>query len=577
MTKTLSVALTAFVLFACDQPVAPTARTLKAPNGKSAAYITPSGDALAFRYCFTAWNDDGEYVECNLVVQTIDGLTTIGSEYTGDVYYDWHTWSPDGGSIAYVKGSNYSGNIAVMNVADGTIATLTSSGLDNSPDWSPDGTRIAFQRNDDAGQPDIYVMNASDGSNITRLTSGIGVQGGPSWSPDGSRIAFTCADDSGAFDICAINSDGTGLVHLTSGPERDVNPDFSPDGSQIAFARDNELRYLRLADGTVTAPTNTILISPMARPDWSPSGDRIAYWVPISGATTADRYYDAGVVVVNVDGSGVTYVSEGSGTGWRRNTSATSDTVPTPDTPPVAEFSSSCKSIQCYFFSSSTDDHGIVGYLWTYGDGYSDSYIDPGHNFPASGTYQVTLVVTDFKGQTSSVTHSVTVVEDKPPTASFTSSCLARACTFDSNGSTDDHAIAARYWTFGDGTSAINLVAPIHKYDYNGTYTVTLTVIDDQGQQTFLGRNVTVVDAAPVARFTYTCDNKAVCTFDGRTSTDDVGIVSYSWQFGGIGTGSGSGAVATAPFKHNSQQTITLTVMDTAGQKNSTSQVVKVR
>lgn len=569
---TLSVVLTAFVLLACDQPLAPTARTLKAPNGKSAAYIDPSGDALAFRYCYTDWGNYGEF-ECNLLVNG----ETIGTEYTSDVLYDWHTWSPDGGSIAYVRGSGYSGNIAVMNLADGSITDLTSTGLDNSPDWSPDGTRIAFQRNDDAGQPDIYVMNASDGSNVTRLTSGIGVDGGPSWSPDGNRIAFTCADDSGAFDICAINSDGSGLTHLTSGPERDLNPDFSPDGSQIAFTRNDELRYLKLADGTVTAPTNTVLISPLAKPDWSPSGDRIAYWVPISGAVNADRYYDASVVIVNVDGSGGIYVHDGSGPGWRRNTGATSDTVPAPDTPPVAEFSSSCKSIQCYFYSSSTDDHGIAGYLWTYGDGYSDSYIDPGHNFPASGTYQVTLLVTDFKGQTSSVTHPVTVVEDKPPTASFTSSCLARACTFDSNGSTDDHAIASRYWTFGDGTSAINVVAPIHKYDYNGTYTVTLTVIDDQGQQTFLGRNVTVVDAAPVARFTYTCDNKASCTFDGRTSSDDVGIVSYSWQFGGIGTGSASGAVATAPFKHNSSQTITLTVMDTAGQKNSASQVVKVR
>lgn len=86
---------------------------------------------------------------------------------------------------------------------------------------------------------------------------------------------------------------------------------------------------------------------------------------------------------------------------------------------------------------------------------------------------------------------------------------------------------------------------------------------------------MTVVDAAPVARFTYMCDNKASCTFDGRSSSDDVGIVSYWWQFGGIGTASGS--VASVSFRHNSTQNVTLTVMDVAGQVTSASQIIKVK
>jgi hypothetical protein len=87
--------------------------------------------------------------------------------------------------------------------------------------------------------------------------------------------------------------------------------------------------------------------------------------------------------------------------------------------------------------------------------------------------------------------------------------------------------------------------------------------------------SVTAFDAAPVARFTYTCDNKASCTFDGRSSSDDFGIVNYAWQFGGIGNASGS--VATVSFKHNSTQSVMLTVRDTAGQAGSISQIVKVR
>lgn len=651
-TTTLAAALTAVVLCACDQPVAPTARRLRATDGKRAASISPTGDALAFRWCYTDWYNGG-ILQCDLMVRTADGLADVGSEITSDINDDWHSWSPDGASIAFVQGGDNWGHIAVMNVADGSVTTLTTDPvLANSPDWSPDGARIAFLKYDQAGvSSDIYVMNASDGSNVTRLTNGVVVKSGPSWSPDGSRIAFTCADDAGTADLCAINADGSGLVHLTSGPQSDYYPDFSPDGSRIAFVRDGELRYLELADGVITAPASVVYIG--TKPDWSPGGDRIAFWVPISGATNADRYYDGSIVVVNVDGSGMTTLQEGSGPGWRPTG------VAAVDAPPVAEFSASCTSLQCYFHSSSTDDYGIVSYQWTFGDGQSDNYSEPGHNYRASGTYQVTLVVGDWKGQTSSVTHTVSVVaasnpptasfasscsgrscvfdsnastDDRgivwriwtfgdgsslvnvvtpshsyaadgsyavtlavtdadgqttttmhtvsvvassPPTASFTSSCSGRTCAFDSNGSSDDYGIVSRTWTFGDGSSAANVVAPSHNYAANGTYSVSLTVTDAEGHTATLNRNVTVADAPPVARFTYTCDNKASCTFDARSSSDDVGIVSYWWQFGTIGTA--SGAVASASFRHNSTQTVTLTVMDAAGQVVSASQVIKVK
>jgi len=74
--------------------------------------------------------------------------------------------------------------------ADGSNQTrLTRDlALDGSPAWSPDGRRIAFHSGRD-GNMEIYVMDA-DGSKQTRLTDHAAGDGSPAWSPDGSKIAF---------------------------------------------------------------------------------------------------------------------------------------------------------------------------------------------------------------------------------------------------------------------------------------------------------------------------------------------------------------------------------------------------
>ncbi len=111
--------------------------------------------------------------------------------------------------------------------ADGSNAELLGTGTD--PDWSPDGTKIAFvddpHRNNRA--LDIHVMDA-DGTNRVKLTEHPRRDVGPAWSPDGTKIAFVSERD-GDREIYVMDADGSNPVNLTSHPScGDNDPSWGP-------------------------------------------------------------------------------------------------------------------------------------------------------------------------------------------------------------------------------------------------------------------------------------------------------------------------------------------------------------
>jgi Tol biopolymer transport system component len=168
-------------------------------------------------------------------------------------------WSADGKEIAYSKFVFVLNQIPHLNLfkstADGLIETrLTDyAGNDLYADWSPDGQKIAFARDDV-----VYVMNA-DGSGVTSL----GVSGiSPSWSPDSQKIAFN-----GLNGIAVMNADGTNLVEITANKD-DAAPAWSPDGSKIVFGSFGRGAspgvYVMNADGTGIVQ----LTASGGQPDW---------------------------------------------------------------------------------------------------------------------------------------------------------------------------------------------------------------------------------------------------------------------------------------------------------------------
>src|SRR5207249_1398316 len=115
---------------------------------------------------------------------------------------------------------------------------------------------------------------------------------------------------------------------------------------------------------------------------------------------------------------------------------------------------------------------------------------------------------------------SVTVAApNQPPTAAFTASFTALTCSFTSSSSDPDGSISAYSWTFGDGATATSQ-NPSRTYAAGGTYTVTLTVTDNQGATASTSKGVTVTapNQPPTAAFTSSCSG-LTCSFTS-TSTD---------------------------------------------------------
>jgi dipeptidyl aminopeptidase/acylaminoacyl peptidase len=180
------------------------------------------------------------------------------------------------GLIVFVSFQGGDGDVITIGADGSNPVNLTpdSDVNDLRPAFSPDGTRIAFDRLD-GGDEDIFVMGA-DGSNPINLTPGSpGSDTDPAFSPDGTRIAFV-----NGGDIFVMPAAGGSPTNLTPGAPGGEAPTFSPDGTRIAFNRfagDWDVFAMNAADGgNVTNLTETST-SFDADPAYSPDGSRIAF------------------------------------------------------------------------------------------------------------------------------------------------------------------------------------------------------------------------------------------------------------------------------------------------------------
>ena len=154
------------------------------------------------------------------------------------------SWSPDGKRIVFssYRDGHFIGEfkdltseIYVMDVDGGNPQNLTNNppAHDGSPSWSPDGKRIVFSSERDGHfigdfeliTSEIYVMN-DDGGNQQRITENRKNDESPSWSPNGTRIVFS-SDRKGDFlnyQIYVMDTETGNLQRLTENRKNDGGP-----------------------------------------------------------------------------------------------------------------------------------------------------------------------------------------------------------------------------------------------------------------------------------------------------------------------------------------------------------------
>jgi PKD repeat protein len=226
-----------------------------------------------------------------------------------------------------------------------------------------------------------------------------------------------------------------------------------------------------------------------------------------------------------------------------------------------------------------TTGQGYTGYWRIGGDNLNGWPSAPSSTFFSGSIDEFAVFSRVLSGD--EIQHLYTVGTEGPtnqaPTAAFSGSADKLKVSVDAGTSADaDGSIADYAWDWGDGSAAGSGETATHTYSEAGTYTVKLTVTDNDGATDSASRDMTVTaNEAPTAKFA-SVSNGLALSVDASESVDpDGSISSYVWEWGD-GTPDGSGQISSHAYSATGDYSVKLTVTDNDGASNSISRTVSV-
>ncbi|UCE36359.1 MAG: PKD domain-containing protein [Thermoplasmata archaeon] len=479
-----------------------------------------------------------------------------------------------------------------------------------SPDWSPDWVTIKYdssgnqqwvKMHGELGEDDYAKRIAVDSSGNVYVSGGEG--GGfeddfctIKYDQNGNQLKIATyngpADewdfiidmvlDSSANVYVTGGSDGIGTSsdYCTIKYDSNLNEQWKVRYDGPASDYDNPFALTLDSSGNVYVTGYCEVSSPdydYTTIAYDSSGNQLWIMTYDGPGNDQDRPYD-----IATDPSGNVYItgrSKGSGTDfdictikYSQNHPPTAEFTWLPTTPDEGEI--------VQFTDLSTDSDGtVVSWSWDFGGVGTSSDQNPQFTFMDDGVYTVTLTVTDDDGATDSVSHTVTIL-DLAPTAEFTWSpdpqYEGSPVSFTDLSTSYPDDIVSWSWDFG-GLGSSSQQSPQFTFMDEGVYTVTLIVTDEDGSTDSVSHTVTILDLGPTAEFSWSPDPQyegLPVSFNDLSSSYPDNIVSWSWDFAGLGSSSQQSPQFT--FMDDGIYTVTLIVTDDDGSTDSISHDITI-
>ncbi|GMQ84796.1 MAG: hypothetical protein BMS9Abin07_0361 [Acidimicrobiia bacterium] len=507
-----------------------------------------------------------------------DGSSDLGVPVTGNAFSFDHVYTSEGTrtvQVCVADGDGGSGCDTVVVQIDPVLnmAPIVDAGGDFATD---------------EGAPTAISGTASDPDGDPFTTAWTSTPGGSFAAAGSLATTFTAAED-GTYTITLTATDSPGGLSASDTATvtvRNVAPTIGslrvdsgiPEGATASL------------DATFSDPgaldTHTATI------DWDEGGGAVPATVTGYAVTGSNLYESAGTYTVRL-----CVTDDDGGTGCR---SATVEVTATPggNTPPTSDPGGPYrrregKPLRLDGSGSSDPDGTIVSYRWTASGGSFDDPTSktPMYTAPDDGIYELTLVVTDDGGLSDSRTTRLVAINAEPHVTAGRDVEIAVGdkyrlkAKFHDRGILDTHTATIDWGDGSDVTVIDPATSPFrrnHRYDGPGRYTITVTVVDDDGG---VGSDTLTVAAtsdgiAPVADAggPYRGREGSKIRLNGRRSSDPDGrIVTYRWTATGGSFDNPNKSRPKFRAPNNGTYIVTLEVTDNDGLTDSATTTVTVR